>query len=91
MTETGRAALFWGPGKPMEITELPVPDPEPGAVVVRITSTNICGSDLVRRPGRRPGRGHVLFVDDIGRAANGTADCAAVRARISYHLARTPA
>lgn len=46
MTETGRAALFFGPGKPMEITELPVPDPEPGAVVVRITRANICGSDL---------------------------------------------
>ncbi|HVM52495.1 MAG TPA: zinc-binding dehydrogenase [Acidimicrobiales bacterium] len=46
MTETGRAALFFGPGKPMEITELPVPDPEPGAVVVRVTRANICGSDL---------------------------------------------
>ena len=46
MTETGRAALFFGPGKPMELTELPVPDPEPGAVVVRITRANICGSDL---------------------------------------------
>jgi D-arabinose 1-dehydrogenase-like Zn-dependent alcohol dehydrogenase len=45
-TETGRAALFFGPGKPMELTELPVPDPEPGAVVVRITRANICGSDL---------------------------------------------
>ena len=46
MTETGRATLFFEPGKPMEITELPVPDPEPGAVVVRITRANICGSDL---------------------------------------------
>ena len=46
MSATGRAALFFGPGKPMEITELPVPDPEPGAVVVRITRANICGSDL---------------------------------------------
>ena len=46
MTDKGRAALFFGPGKPMEIAELPVPDPEPGAVVVRITRANICGSDL---------------------------------------------
>ena len=46
MTTTGRAALFFGPGKPMEITELPVPDPEAGAVVVRVTRANICGSDL---------------------------------------------
>lgn len=45
-TETGRAALFFGPRQPMEIVELPVPSPEPGAVVVRITRANICGSDL---------------------------------------------
>lgn len=43
---TGRAALFFGPGREMEITELPVPDPEPGAMVVRVTRANVCGSDL---------------------------------------------
>lgn len=46
MSMTGRAALFFGPGQPMEIVELPVPSPEPGAVVVRVTRANICGSDL---------------------------------------------
>ena len=46
MSATGRAALFFGPGRPMELTELPVPDPAPGAVVVRVTRANICGSDL---------------------------------------------
>ena len=46
MTDTGRAALFFGPGKPMEITDLPVPEPEPGAIVVRVSRANICGSDL---------------------------------------------
>lgn len=46
MTATGRAALFFGPGKPFRVTELPVPDPEPGAVVVRVTRANVCGSDL---------------------------------------------
>lgn len=30
----------------MESTELPVPDPEPGAIVVRITRANVCGPDL---------------------------------------------
>jgi threonine dehydrogenase-like Zn-dependent dehydrogenase len=43
---TGRAALFFGPGKPFRLTELPVPEPEPGAVVVRVTRANVCGSDL---------------------------------------------
>lgn len=46
MSETGRAALFFGPGRPMKLVELPVPDPEPGAVVVRVARANICGSDL---------------------------------------------
>src|SRR5712691_4803472 len=46
MGTTGRAALFFGPGKPMELVELPVPEPEPGAIVVRVTRANICGSDL---------------------------------------------
>jgi threonine dehydrogenase-like Zn-dependent dehydrogenase len=43
---TGRAALFFGPGKPLAVHALPVPEPEPGAVVVRVTRANICGSDL---------------------------------------------
>ncbi|MEJ2870443.1 zinc-binding dehydrogenase [Actinomycetospora sp. OC33-EN08] len=46
MTETGRAALFFGPGKPFALTELPVPEPEPGALVMRVTRANVCGSDL---------------------------------------------
>ncbi len=35
----GRAAAFYGTGKPMEIKEYPVPDPEPGAIVVKTTLT----------------------------------------------------
>ncbi len=45
-SETGRAALFFGPGKDMKIVDLPVPDPGPGAMVVRVTRANSCGSDL---------------------------------------------
>ncbi|MCA1833613.1 MAG: zinc-binding dehydrogenase [Actinomycetota bacterium] len=44
---TGRAAVYpLGPRAPLEIREFPVPDPEPGAVVVRVTTANVCGSDL---------------------------------------------
>jgi threonine dehydrogenase-like Zn-dependent dehydrogenase len=46
MSETGRAALFFAAGRPMELTEFPVPDPEPGGIVVRVSRANICGSDL---------------------------------------------
>ncbi len=45
-TTMGRAAAFYGPGKPMEIKAYRVPDPEPGAAVVKVTLANICGSDL---------------------------------------------
>lgn len=56
---TGRTALFFGPGRDMEITELPVPDPEPGATVARITRAHVCG-----RPGRGTGDAR-LVGDDV--------------------------
>ncbi len=46
MSETGKAAVFFDTGKPFELREYPVPDPEPDAIVVRVTSAGICGSDL---------------------------------------------
>jgi D-arabinose 1-dehydrogenase-like Zn-dependent alcohol dehydrogenase len=46
MAETGKAAVFFDTGKPFEIKEYPVPDPEPDAIVVRVTAAGICGSDL---------------------------------------------
>src|ERR1700738_4412256 len=46
MAETARMAVFHGAGKPFEIREYPVPDPEPGAVLVKVAMANVCGSDL---------------------------------------------
>jgi threonine dehydrogenase-like Zn-dependent dehydrogenase len=46
MADTGRAAIFNGIGKPFEIIDYPVPELEPGAILVRITMATICGSDL---------------------------------------------
>lgn len=46
MTASGRAAVFLGPGRPFELRELPLPALEPGAVLVRVTRANVCGSDL---------------------------------------------
>jgi D-arabinose 1-dehydrogenase-like Zn-dependent alcohol dehydrogenase len=46
MATTGRIALFERPRQPFTFREMPVPDPEPGAAVVRVTMANICGSDL---------------------------------------------
>lgn len=46
MGETGRLVAFYGAGEPMRIEEYAVPEPEPGAIVVRTTLANVCGSDL---------------------------------------------
>jgi len=46
MVEKGRAAIYKGVGQPMEIREYPVPDPEPGAILINVSRATICGSDL---------------------------------------------
>ena len=46
MTETARLAVFHGTGKRFEIREYPVPDPEPGAMLIKIALANVCGSDM---------------------------------------------
>ena len=42
----GRVVVLKEYGKPFEIEEYEVPDPEPGAVILRMTQAGICGSDL---------------------------------------------
>ena len=46
MARTGKAAVFLGPGQPFELRELPVPELEPGAILIRVSLANVCGSDL---------------------------------------------
>src|SRR6185369_2227658 len=46
MADKARMAVFHGAGKPFEIREYPVPDPEPGAILVKVAMANVCGSDL---------------------------------------------
>lgn len=46
MSETGRAALFHGPGTPFEIVDLPVVEPHPDGALIRVTRANVCGSDV---------------------------------------------
>src|SRR5207237_8332573 len=43
---TGKAAVFFGPGKPFEIRDVTVPDVEPEAALIKVSLANICGSDL---------------------------------------------
>lgn len=44
----GRSIVLKGPNLPMEIQEHEVPDPEPGAIILRMTMAGVCGSDLHR-------------------------------------------
>lgn len=46
MPATGKAAVFYGPGKPFELKEIPLPEVEPEGILIRVTLANICGSDL---------------------------------------------
>ena len=41
----GRAVVLKQPNTTMVIEEFPVPDPDPGAIIVRITQAGVCGSD----------------------------------------------
>jgi L-iditol 2-dehydrogenase len=46
MSLTGRVAVLREYGGEFELREYPVPDPEPGAIVVRLMRAGVCGSDL---------------------------------------------
>ncbi len=46
MATTGSIAVFNGARQPFDLREFPVPDPEPGALVIRMRMANVCGSDL---------------------------------------------
>jgi D-arabinose 1-dehydrogenase-like Zn-dependent alcohol dehydrogenase len=61
MTERGRAWVFTGVGQPFEAREFPLPEVEPGAILVRLTVSNICGSDLHGWHGRTPRSGPTIM------------------------------
>ncbi|MGH7267936.1 MAG: hypothetical protein ACREMB_24230 [Candidatus Rokuibacteriota bacterium] len=43
---TGRVAVLRAYHGEFELREYPVPDPEPGAILIRLTRAGVCGSDL---------------------------------------------
>jgi threonine dehydrogenase-like Zn-dependent dehydrogenase len=73
MSATGRAAVFLGPGKPFQIRELPLPEVEPDAVLIRVSLANVCGSDLHfwrgDAPLRLPEDGWIFGHEMTGRVA----------------------
>jgi D-arabinose 1-dehydrogenase-like Zn-dependent alcohol dehydrogenase len=46
MAKTGIAAVMTGLHKPFELREYPVLDPMPGGIRIKVTTANVCGSDI---------------------------------------------
>ena len=72
MATTGRAAVFDKVGEPMEIREYEVADPKPGHTLIKLSMSNICGSDLHMWRGETPpiGRGGIPVI--LGHEMTGT-------------------
>ncbi len=47
------AMVFHGPGRPLELARIPIPELRPGEVLVRVTACTLCGSDVHTFSGRR--------------------------------------
>ncbi len=54
MSKTGRAAVYDAPNAPFEVREYPVRNVHAGEVLVRITMSTICRSDIHSYSGHRP-------------------------------------
>lgn len=46
MTTTMKAALVTAPGAPLEITDIPVPEPGPGEVLMKVEVSGLCHTDI---------------------------------------------
>jgi L-iditol 2-dehydrogenase len=70
---TAKAAVFFGPGKPFEIREVPISEVDANGVLIRVTTANICGSDLHfwrgDAPLRLPEDGWIFGHEMTGRVA----------------------
>ena len=76
MIRSTTAAVFQGPGQPLELLEVPVQSLAPGEVLVKVTLCTICGSDLHTFTGRRSCETPIVLGHEItGRVLeiNGTA------------------
>jgi len=69
----GKAAVFFGPGRPLEIRELTLADVEPDAILIRVSLANVCGSDLHfwrgDAPLKLPADGWIFGHEMTGRVA----------------------
>ena len=54
-SETVRAAVMPGPGRPIEMRSYPMPSPEPGGAVLQTVASEVCGTDVHLHHGRLSG------------------------------------
>jgi len=52
MPETTLAAIFPAPNQPVELQEVPIPQLEPGAALLRVELSEVCGTDVHLQAGR---------------------------------------
>jgi alcohol dehydrogenase len=65
-----QAVLFHGSGRPLEIVQLPMPEPQGQEILVRVTCSTLCRSDLHTHSGRRiEATPTVLGHEIVGRIA----------------------
>src|SRR6202140_3897497 len=76
-TSTMKALVFYGPGK-IDLETVPIPRPRAGEVVIRVTLTTICGTDLHILKGEYPVKpgliiGHepVGIIHELGEGITG--------------------
>ena len=62
MQKTMRAAVVRAFGKPPAIKEIPVPEPGPGEVLVKVIACGVCHTDLHAADGDWPAKPHLPFV-----------------------------
>ena len=61
-TQTSSAAVLVEYGAPLQVWDLPIPDPAPGSILVRVEATTVCGTDAHLAAGGFPSISRIPLV-----------------------------